>query len=615
MNIIAVDMETFYSPEFSLSKLTTEEYIRDPRFEVIGVSVKVNDGEAEWFSGTHDETRTFLEQYDWDNAVAVAHNAMFDAAILSWIFGIRPRRIADTLSMARAIHGTEVGGSLAKLVVHYALGEKGTEVINALGKRRVDFDKAQLERYGAYCINDTNLTHALFLRLVEEFPPKELRLIDLTMRMFTEPVLRLDKLLLETHLTAVRDHKQKLLDSVDATPEELRSNPKFAEILKGFGIDPPMKISKVTGKPALALAKTDAGFKGLPEQFPEGSPNRAIVEALCAARLGQKSTLEETRTTRFIDIADRGTLPIPLKYHGAHTSRWSGMGGINAQNLPSRGVDANTLKRAILAPKGYVMCEADSSQVEARVLAWMAGQSDFVQAFADGEDVYKTMAASIYNKAVGDITKPERAVGKATVLGAGYGMGPVRFREQIRIDAGIVLEEPVAEHIIRTYRERLQMIPRLWKQAQTCLDALYQEATAPYGVTSAVQLDPRVGGFILPSGLVQRYPSLHKRVDDKGRAGFVYQSRTGITRIHGPKVVENCTQGVARCIVGEQALKIAKRYKVVLLVHDSVVALIPENEQEEGQKFMEQCMTWRPDWCSTLPVACESGWGKSYGDC
>ena len=115
MNILTIDFETYYALDFSLTKLTTEEYVRDDRFEVIGVAVQVDMEDPKWFSGTHQEIKEWLNQFDWDNSFALAHNAMFDSAILSWTFGIKPKAWFDTLSMARASDGLEAGNSLEKL--------------------------------------------------------------------------------------------------------------------------------------------------------------------------------------------------------------------------------------------------------------------------------------------------------------------------------------------------------------------------------------------------------------------------------------------------------------------------------------------------------------------
>jgi DNA polymerase I-like protein with 3'-5' exonuclease and polymerase domains len=368
VDIITLDFETYYAQDYTLSKGTTEEYIRSPRFEVIGVAVKVNDGPTEWFSGTHEETRAFLSRYDWANSFALAHNTMFDGAIMSWRFGIKPKVWLDTLCMARALHGVEVGGSLKAVAERYGVGEKGNEVVNAKNKRLADFTREELSRYASYCVNDVDLTRDVFKIMVEKFPKQELKLIDLTLRMFIDPVLDLDTGLLETHLDKIKDWKDELLEKSGTTKEDLMSNPKFAELLKGLDVDPPMKISPTTGKETYAFAKTDEGFKALAED------EDVRVQALVAARLGNKSTLEETRTQRFIDISKRGLLPVPIRYYAAHTGRWGGDDKINLQNLPSRGPNAKALKRSIIAPEGQMIVEADSAQIEARVLAWLAEQ-------------------------------------------------------------------------------------------------------------------------------------------------------------------------------------------------------------------------------------------------
>lgn len=223
MKIITIDFETFYDRSFSLSKMTTEEYIRDELFEAIGVAVKVNDGEPVWYTGPHKGIKAFLSQFDWSNSVAVAHNAMFDMAILNWHFDIRPKRIVDTLSMLRAVDGPDAGNSLAKAAERYGLGQKGDEVVNALGKGRLDFSPEELARYGEYCKNDVALTYDLFAQLAPLVPPLEMRLIDLTIRMFSEPVLELDKGILTAHKEHVRVDKERALAEVAKICDDLRS--------------------------------------------------------------------------------------------------------------------------------------------------------------------------------------------------------------------------------------------------------------------------------------------------------------------------------------------------------------------------------------------------------
>ena len=607
MKIFCLDFETYYSQTFSLSKITTEEYVRSPEFETIGVAVCEQGSAPTWFSGTKADTKKFLDSFELNKHLVIAHNAMFDMAILNWQFDIRPKGIADTLSMARAIHGTEVGGSLAKLAEHYGLGVKGTEVLQAQGKRRIDFNAQDLAQYGEYCKNDVVLTMGLFEQLSADFPPSELRLIDLTIRMFTEPSLWLDGNMLHDHLAEVRQRKESLLASIEKEKEHLMSNDKFAELLIAQGIEPPTKVSATTGKEAWAFAKTDEGFKELLEHENE------VVQLLASARLGVKSTIEETRTERFIEIAQRGLFPIPLRYYAAHTGRWGGDDKVNLQNLPRGSI----LKDAIMAPPGHVIVDSDSSQIEARTLAWLAEQNDLVDAFERGEDVYRIMASSIYNKATEEISKDERFVGKTTILGAGYGMGAQKFKAQLKTFNVEVSDEETA-HIIKVYRETYDWIPALWRKAGLALDAIINNQSTSLGRAGVLEVEGR-RGIRLPNGLYMKYPNLRKMRNEQGKDEYVYDTKKGKAvvpnRIYGGKVIENVCQALARIIIGEQMLQVAKKYKVVMTVHDAIACVIPEQEAEAGQEYVEMCMKMRPKWAQDLPLSCESGIGRSYGEC
>jgi DNA polymerase I-like protein with 3'-5' exonuclease and polymerase domains len=611
MNIITIDFETYFSKDYGFAKMTTEEYVRDDQFEVVGVAVKVGEEETEWFSGSFEETKKFLSKYDWGSYLVLAHNTLFDGAIMSWHFKIKPLGWLDTLSMARALDGAEVGNSLGKLADRYALGTKGDDTLWSKGLRRLDFSPEQLTKYGNYCKNDVELTYKLFNILKEGFTKKELKLIDLTLSMFIEPTLELNLPLLEQHLIDVVERKEKLIAEASSDRDTLLSNPKFAERLQELGVEPPMKISPTTGKATLALAKSDEGFKALAEHPDER------VQALVAARLGTKSTLEETRTQRFIEIAKRGKMPVPLRYYAAHTGRWGGDDKLNLQNLPSRGKDKNTLKTAICPPPGHVLIDSDSSQIEARIVAWLSGQKDLVLAFEEGRDVYKLMAGKIYLKNPSEVTEDERFVGKTTILGAGYGMGAMKFQMQLKT-FGVELSLEFCRKILHTFRTEFGHIPRLWDQANDCITLLAQGdiKAAPFGIQpQATYFMPGVG-FEMPSGIPQKYPEIgfSKVIDPvRGTQEIVYSTRKGPSRIYGGKVVENICQGLARCVIGEQMLKIAQRYKVVLTVHDAVACIAPIAEAEEAARYVQECMRWRPKWAETLPLNCEVKMGDSYG--
>jgi DNA polymerase len=368
-----------------------------------------------------------------------------------------------------------------------------------------------------------------------------------------------------------------------------------------------MKISPATGKDTYAFAKSDEAFKALLEH------ENTYVQTLVAARLGVKSTLEETRTERFIGIAKRGLLPVPLRYYAAHTGRWGGDDKVNMQNLPRK----SPLKHAICVPKGFVLVDSDSSQIEARTLAWLAGQDDLVAAFEKGEDVYSIMAAAIYNKPIAEVTKDERFVGKTTILGAGYGMGAAKFKAQLKT-FGVDITEEQANGIIHVYRETYPKIPALWRQASRALEAIKGDQSAPLGLDGVLIVRGTVG-IQLPNGLYLKYPNLRDWANSSGKLEQVYDTKKGKAlipnRIYGGKVIENVCQALARIVIGEQMLVISKRYKVVMTVHDAIACLVPVEEADEGKAFVEGCMRVRPTWAQGLPLNCEAGMGLTYGDC
>lgn len=611
--LVTLDFETYYDKkDFSLSKMTTESYIRDPRFQVIGVGVKVDDYHADWFSGTHEEIKEWLSVLRWDDVHLVCHNTAFDGAILKWIFGIEPKYYFDTLSMVRPILGLTVGGSLKAAAKHYNLPAKGTEVDDASGKRREQFSMTELWDYGNYCKNDVEITHALFKILQKEVPAKELYVIDLMLRMFIDPVLEIDKPLLEGHLIHVQARKLELMRQLGEAiaRDELMSNPKFALLLERFGVVPPTKVSLRTGKETYAFGKTDVEFKALLEHEDEK------VQALVSARLGIKSTLEETRTEAFIKIAERGSLPIMLNYYGAHTGRASGGDKVNLQNLPRGGA----LRRSIRAPEGHSLVASDSSQIEARVVAWLAGETDLLAAFAEGRDIYSEFATDVYGKKVTKSDKVERFVGKTCILGLGYGMGKDKFKTTLKIGQGgisadVTIEE--AERVVKLYRDKYPMIAKLWKDGQAALEAIANDREYKLG-TAQLKCDAQ--GIHLPNGMKIMYPELRKSSD----GNYEYRNRYGFTKIYGGKLIENVVQALARIVVFDQMAKIdqtlrkkdksAKRSKVVLTVHDEVVAVVPDIEAANCMNMMMDFMKQPPKWCSDLPVACEADIGKTYGD-
>ena len=625
MDIVTIDFETYYDKDYTLSKMTTESYIRDNRFEVIGVAVKINNNRTEWYSG--GDVRSYLHNIDFSDKAILAHNTAFDGAILSWIYGIKPRLWLDTMSMAKPYHHATIGCSLAMLSYHYKLGGKGDEVTSAKGIHREDFTPEQLDKYKDYCINDVDLTYKLFGTLKVGFPPSEIQIIDQTIRMYTEPTIELDTDVLSSHLKTIVDNKTKLIDNLgyDSPHEEIlksiMSNDKFSALLKWKGVEPPTKISLRTGKTAWAFAKTDQAFTNL---LTHDDPD---VRALVQARLGLKSTIEETRTNSLLAVASRGRLPILLHYYGAHTGRFSGGDKLNLQNLPRNGA----IRRAITPPKDHVLIACDSSQIEARVTAYISGQEDLVEAFRDGRDVYSEFASEIYGRKITKANKVERFVGKTCILGLGYGMGAEKFKDTL--SHVVDIEPNEAQRIVRLYRQKNHKIVSFWQRCNYILGGMVSGASGQitdldYGYKSIDIAEYDGDGIKLPNGLKIRYPALRSQAN-----GYEYinnsrsyrkivadrvtgntQSKNDWTKIYGGKVTENIVQALARIIIAEQMVEIGKLYHVAFQVHDEVVVTVPVPQLTHAQQHVVMCMSKPPTWAGKLPISCEIGSGSNYAD-
>lgn len=439
MPAITIDFETFYSSDYSLKKMSEVDYILDPRFQAIMCAIKVGSAPSETVVG-HTAIAARFATIDWERTFLLAHNMRFDGAIALWHFGVRPKMYGCTLSMARAMTHAVLGrSSLEKVSEYLGLPPKGKEIVMALGKRLEDFSEYELTSYEDYCKRDNENCRAMFDIFRARMPDSELRLIDTIMRMFVEPQVFLDPHALSTHLHDVQARKQAIMDRVGHIDKSVfSSSQKFADLLVSLGVEVPTKTSPATGEQIFALAKNDRAFKELCQD----DTKSLEVQAMLAARINAKSTLEETRTASLLNLSLRkwkdgatGWAPVPIKYYGAHTGRMSGDGGFNWLNF-ARG---SKIRDAIVAPDGFRVVHRDSSQIEARMVAWLADCHYLMNAFAQSRDVYSEFASDIYKRHVTKADTGDRFVGK-TCLAAGT---------RVLTDAGVIpIEYVTTSHIL-----------------------------------------------------------------------------------------------------------------------------------------------------------------------
>lgn len=593
---IYLDFETYYDVQLSLSKMSTVQYINHPDFKVWGVGIKVEDGETEWYN--EEETSDVLAQIDWENTAVICHNTLFDAYILTQYYGYKPAFYYDTAAMSRGLY-PNMSASLANAVRRQFPNDetmrKGEELVNAKGVR--DLDPELDAQIGGYCIQDVDLTYALFLEYIKLYPDKELRIIDLTVRMFVEPKLMLDRGLLTTYKEEIATRTEQAIQASGTTREVLASQVKFKEHLESLGITVPTKKSPTTGKQIPAFGKNDSAYIQMCNMYPE---HNNIWEA----REFVKSRIEETRAQRFIDSTNPdGTFSVPLRYYAAHTGRFGGSDKINLQNLP-RG---STLRRAIMAPEGQRLYIADLSNIEARMLAWLAKEHDLVEAFRTGRDVYCEFASQIYGRTITKDDKLERYVGKTAILGLGYGMGADKFKQTLKTGSPSVdVSDSVAQQIVMQYRGMYPNIPRLWSGMK---DALFQMINPRSVGMMYGPLMIKMRALELPNGMALSYPNLRYEAGQ-----FVYNTDRDYVRTHGPRVTENVIQALARLVITDQMLDVQSlpQVDIVLQVHDEIIAIGSEVNADDTMNQILEIMRTPPEWCDDIPLDAEGGVSKIY---
>lgn len=628
--VVYLDIETFWSDDYTLRTLTPFEFALDDRFQLHGAAVAVDLWQDEFSSVLeptwipHDELRERLATIFSRRAMrvyVVCHNTLFDVVALT-LRGYLPDLpsvvFADTASLARAhlLHAGVTGGSVS-LAACTGGGKTDVVVNKTRGVRRevLYASPELLQELAVYCCQDVALTRRLWRWLAPITPPEELRLIDAIVRATARPALRLDVQALKEHHDAIVASEEEQLASLGLTRDELMSNGKFVELLQSLGVSVPMKLSPATGELIPAVSRRDEEFADLVYH-----PNKAVAD-LVELRLKVKSTLERTRASRLLGIA-RATpdalLPAPLRYYGAHTGRFSGEWRLNLQNLP-RG---SRLRKAIMALPGRKLVVFDFAQIEARILAWLAGQDDLVEQFRAKEDVYSTFASAVYGVPVSKTENVHlRHIGKVCILSLGYGGGPQPLR--LVLNAGVPPDKRIslddAQFLVQQYRQRMSSIVALWRGMDDLLGLLVsaragQEALravcAPQARLPAVLAIDRhpvtkAPALRLPNGLWLQYFRLRSTED-----GLVYNGAKGETRIYGPKLVENIVQALARVVMTDAVLRVADKVpdaKFVLSLHDSVVFDVDAGRAETMCETIRQAMLTPPAWGRDLPVAVDGG--------
>ena len=646
MTPVYLDFETYWSTDHSLTKMPPTEYVMHPDTEIISIAIKIGEGDTYVLFG-EQEIIDHLQTIDWSDKIAVGHNMSgFDSMLLKWRCGVDPKMYACTAAMARSKYSKTltmfggkqmVGVSLKKLSKELGVGFKlDLEATNTKGKHLCDFSPEELEAMKEYNKVDTDLCAGLFKKLVKEITKAEMWHIDATTRMLVDPKFVVDYDIVRKALAQVKEEKltslqglaqrldlpelvfQSMDDGTAITElvrQQLASSAKFALLLKDLGVPTPMKVSKVTGKEAPALAKTDQGFLALLDH------ENPLVVAAAQARLEVKSTILETRLEAFIRAADAcgGKLPVPLRYAGADTTgRWSGE-QYNMQNLPSvRGQKAsNALRNSVRAPKGHKIVVADLSGIELRVnhYLWKVQQSMDLYTEDAEADLYKAFAAARYGIETDEVTKDQRQLAKVAQLGLGFGAGAPTFRTVAKLMGGLDLSAEESLEVVTSWRETYHDIVSGWKAFQASLPKIMQgveHSIDPWGMCVVEKNAVR-----LPSGRRIYYPSLVKEQDaETGKAEWWYGNNRTRARIYAGKGVENLVQALARDVIAQHSLSFYKQsgLRPSMTVHDELVYVVPEADAQSALDELQTIMRAGVSWWPELITWSEGDIADSYGE-
>ena len=624
------DLETYYDDEYSLRKLTPPEYILDARYE--GIMLAAAEGENPSFLVDGPDITAFLQTLDKRNVTTVCFNALFDNSVLAWRYGFVPARMLCSMRMAVATKGHLLQRhSLAAVGTSLGVGVKGTEIENVKGLHREQIiASGRWNAFTRYALNDNDMNRNVFFACAPDFPSSERRVMDRVLRCAIEPKFRVDVPMLKQHLIDLEIEKQSLMAQAGVSdPSELRSNPKFQALLEDRGVEIEYKTT-ATGNTAPAFAKTDEFMEKLQEH------DDPVVQALACARLGIRSSIEQTRGARMLAIAglDWGVtstvtgaatgdpvLPIPLSYSGAHTHRLSGDWKINMQNLPAgRGGKTNNLRKAILPAPGEVMIVSDLEQIECRVNAWLCGQQDLLGVFAKGLDPYAILASQVFGYPVDKkVHLLERFVGKTGELGLGFQCGAKKFYNMVIRSARVlgmdmaklmaVWTPELAQRTVDTYRQTHSHIKYAWGT----LDEILK--TAWLGTSPPVKFGPvEIGhGYVLlPNGMKMNYQVSCR--DPQEGLSYIYEGKAH--PIYGGKFLENIVQALARIILMNAAMRIWDRgFEFKLQAHDELAWSVPVGRIAEARAAIAEEMKRPPSWGRNIPLGAMVSEGcASYGD-
>ena len=688
--LVVIDFETYWdSKTYTLSKMGPIEYVRNEKFTPQLCAFTLSNGSCcvDCSVVEHERLRTTFENLDTHDVAWCGHNMHgFDSLILSEFFDFHPQKIYDTIAMMRWTGLSRVcRESHAALTEFLGNGNKAAGTVVSDHKQWPDdFTPEERAFFIQYCKDDAGQCYQNAQAMLPYMTPDALRFMSITARMATEPSFVLDEdLLLEylSDLDAAADKARQELMAMFSFQTNadmlaaLRSADKFADMLRSLGVEPPLKESAAktkTKREKLQLA-ADAGRPGAAEELENMQPVMTYafsktdvdfvlmqdhpdprVALLVRTRLQLNSSIDRSRAETLLKFARmHKPLPIMLGAWLAHTGRYSAGASADAgtktdklqfQNLSKRDPSKRKLRQAIKVPKGKVVVACDSSQIEARGLAFVANEVGLLTQFREGRDPYSELAETIFGVPWQDIKagakagdkkmKMYRNTGKSCVLSCGYSVGHHKYsntllRQGIHLHEDLDRHHELARYAHGIYRAAHPNIVAFWKTAENVLEAMLRGESGTFGgpnndiyTFGIMPVGPRtdlcVPSVRFSSGYILRYPGMRAERNDRGKWQFVYDTYKGAskipTHIYGGAFTNNLVQGLSfvdvimyqGCRMDEAGIKLACN------IHDAWASVVPEEQGEYVKQQMLHYMSIVPPALNGLPVACEAEIGTTF---
>ena len=648
---LVLHFEAYYDLHYSLKKLGVARYVKDPRFHAHGLAIMHPDGRTEFRTDVEAAIHALQQQYgaQLEKVLVVLHDACFDAFVLYHKYGVSVPNIVDTLCLSRLVNGPTQQAGLGELAALHGLPPKASLEFMKGAKTP---NARQLAKLTKHAVRDVEITRGL---LAIYFPlalatPQEITIAAHTVRAFVEKPFMLDLRAVDEGQTLLERHVGNLVAATGHSQAEIAGTNSFKDLMGAAlgqtGRKIPLKPGKIGNIPA--FAKADEAMVLL---LKDGD---VAVRQLAEARLVVKSAPAQLKRFEFLTksaAACGGAYHAELVYHGAHTGRFTGGGGFNIQGLANPGRRpselekqvATLLRKAICARRGRHLVAVDASQIECRILAWLAPEPQLNGAFAVGDDIYCRFAAQVFGRDVAitpddtpdhDLMQALRTVGKTGVLALGYGMGSEAFTQRLKqypdarqLFAEGVLTDDSCRDIVAQYRQTFPAIPEFWRRGETAFRG------AVGGVESTVNGVRffKVGADVfiqLPSGRRMRYPKASLHVRDRGTDDGAFgpgssalelaytDLRKGCEiKLFGGKLTNNIVSGIARDILVGVVIRLEQQgWPVVTHCHDEVVCECPPERVEECRTAAVAAWRTVPAWAPGLVLDAKAKSGRDFAD-